>query len=216
MVETHTYTLTLAHRWPHQCLQSPVFYSPGLRSTLTGVRIHFHCPPPPACIIFSSQAIVNNSGCFSLCWLAVNVLTNLCQSCHPQTLSCDAAKTAYRVHSWPWEFWKSSLMFNMQYLCVCVCVCVHMWLWIWLVYLISVLVAWRKFLCVRVCCLTGMFTQWGRTDLWPLHCVCMSFSWMRYTKWHRVCVTGLLVFTHTSLLCSGLVDTITALYSTTF
>lgn len=116
----HTHTLT--DRWPHHCLQSEMFYSPGLHSTQTGVRIHFH-PHPPR-IIFSSQAIVNNSGCFPLCRLAVNALSNLCQSCHHQTLSCDAAKTAYHVRGWPWEFWKFSLMFNLQYLCMCVCLCV--------------------------------------------------------------------------------------------
>lgn len=150
---------------------------------LTPSHISFLRPPKPsdrsdsslpfvlACFIFSSQAIVNIVKWFSVCWLAVNLSSDLCQSCHEnksppahpptartqhQELSCEVAKAAYHVRSWLWEFWRASLMFNMQCLCVR-----FLHAFVWKTYKCACLSCFEK-ACIPVC----VSSHWNVYTVW--------------------------------------------------
>lgn len=117
---THTQMTT---PWLHPPPSYSTCHSFGLHDPLTEKRIHFHSALWTLSPFFLLVlAFVNYGKCFSVSWLAVKLLSDLQQSCpehrsppapaRHQTLPCEAAKTAYHVHSWPWEFWKAGLMFN--------------------------------------------------------------------------------------------------------
>lgn len=117
-----------------------------------------------------------------------------------QTLPCELAKRARHVHSWPWEFWKARLMFNLQYVCgisvwvsVKVCVFVQM-------NFPSVLVCMTMHVCLCVtlqhthtcCSICGCVLR--HTVVWvawrKFVCVCIFSHWNVYTvsrDWFMPC-----------------------------